>query len=197
MEALTASAKSLFDDAQERVKTLSSGKALLDEGGAPMRTKVSVKANAKAALAARAMAVAQLRDVKKQLLDVGDAMKLASDDQNIRKCMLSDEIIEFGLLATAFETYSQTIDDALRSLETDVPRPPTTSPSEDDAALIVSMRGLADITDPVKHAQAIGAKANADFDKTIALAAKNHKKKKFNPIKKMASLRPPVASSSS
>mmetsp|Transcript_26847 Transcript_26847/g.86907 ORF Transcript_26847/g.86907 Transcript_26847/m.86907 type:complete len:172 (+) Transcript_26847:55-570(+) len=159
MDELGKQLQGVLDAAKERVDTFTSGKALLDEGGGPMRQKVSAKANAAAACVACAIALDQLKDAKEQLLAVSDAMRRAADDGAVRKCMLSDEIIEFGLLADKYEAYAKTVDDAVDSLQDDVPRPPMTTPAENDATLIISYSGQVPITDPVKRANDVATNA--------------------------------------
>jgi len=155
---------SLLDDAKKRVETFSTGATLLDEGGPPMRTKITLKANARAACASRAIALAQLRDARDQLAEVSQAMRAAADDAIVRKCMLSDEIIEFGLLANEYAKAGDAIAKTLDSLDDgDAPAPPTTTAPETDAALIASVRGLADIEDPLKRASTVASTAADAF----------------------------------
>mmetsp|Transcript_7252 Transcript_7252/g.10831 ORF Transcript_7252/g.10831 Transcript_7252/m.10831 type:complete len:180 (+) Transcript_7252:736-1275(+) len=167
-DSISDGVQGVYESTKQRLDIVYEGKGLLDEGGPGMREKIAIKANARAACTASAIALAQLRDAHEQLLDVSEAMTLATSDPAIKKCMLSDEIIEFNQLAQAYTAHARALDEAIKSLEASGPSPnamiPTTKPAEVDAATIVSIRGKTPINNPNNRANAVAKEASRIFD---------------------------------
>ncbi|KAJ8607072.1 hypothetical protein CTAYLR_009895 [Chrysophaeum taylorii] len=154
MEALEAT--------RRRFETLVEGKKLLDEGGQAMRSKVAIKANAKAATVAIAIARAQLLEARHQLATVAEEMRSATTNDTLKKCMLSDELIEFSNLADIYGQQAAAIEGAVSAIEQAAELPyPASKPAERDAAMIVGFQGRIEVIDPIARAKLIATDAAA------------------------------------
>lgn len=127
--------KSLGNDAKARADTAMAGKKMLDEGGPVVEAYLSAKSNARSAVQADAVTVAQLKDTLVQYkASIAEIEKLLVTD------ISDDQKAEMSGLMEAFKARLEKV----TKIEVDVgpaPGMPKISPVEDDAINILYVKG--------------------------------------------------------
>mmetsp|Transcript_36139 Transcript_36139/g.84432 ORF Transcript_36139/g.84432 Transcript_36139/m.84432 type:complete len:196 (-) Transcript_36139:323-910(-) len=140
-----------YDAAKARANVALAAKKLLEEGGPPQEKKVIAKSDAASAVSAHAGLMAQLADVVAQY--EAAAVKLG-ETEAMGATLSAEEKAEFLALADDYKKVAVSLQQAqLLFPGVDQVRTPTTSPVEEDAAVILYLQHKAQ--DAKQHAVSV------------------------------------------
>lgn len=147
--------KSLGNDAKARADTAMAGKKMLDDGGEPMEKYLTAKSNARSAVQADAVSVAQHQDTVKQY---------KASIEEVEKLLTTGVTEEQKAELTKYvETFKARLD-VISKLQVDpAPAMPDISPAEDDAISILHVKGKC--KDAQKRSSEVAHQAMAKLEK--------------------------------
>lgn len=148
--------------AQARVDTAKEGKAMLDEGGKPVESKVAAKALGIKAVGVDARLVGEKLPIAvAEYKNAAEKAKEAITGENA-SALSSEEKQELEECAKAFELRAAMLEDMLKQLtQAGTPAAPTQSLAEKDAWRILSARGLY---------RDVSEKVTSDYEQGLAAA---------------------------